>query len=132
MSASIKIVLYKSKTLSNGEHPIMLRITKDRKLKYIGIGHNCLPEMWDTKKNLPKKKHPHFKELLILIDKKKIEANKLLLDLDNLENDYSAEVIRYRLKNSTKYKSVFKYFDEVINRLEKSKRIGYAFRLRSR
>ncbi len=29
------VVCYKSKTLSTGEHPLMLRITKDRKLKFL-------------------------------------------------------------------------------------------------
>ena len=32
--ASIKVMLYTSKVLSNGEHPIMLRIIKERKPKY--------------------------------------------------------------------------------------------------
>lgn len=29
MNASISVVCYKSKTLSNGEHPLMFRISKD-------------------------------------------------------------------------------------------------------
>ncbi|HCL17616.1 MAG TPA: hypothetical protein DHW44_01370 [Odoribacter splanchnicus] len=37
MNASISVVCYKSKTLSNGEHPLMLRITKDRKPKYVSL-----------------------------------------------------------------------------------------------
>ncbi|NCE71769.1 hypothetical protein D1136_02425 [Odoribacter sp. Z80] len=31
MNASVSVVYYKNKTLSNGEHPLMLRMTKDRK-----------------------------------------------------------------------------------------------------
>ena len=31
MDAAISVICFKSKTLANGEHPLMLRITKDRK-----------------------------------------------------------------------------------------------------
>ena len=31
MDATISVICFKSKTLANGEHPLMLRITKDRK-----------------------------------------------------------------------------------------------------
>jgi len=38
MNATISVVCYKSKTLSNGEHPLMLRICKDGKKKYQSLG----------------------------------------------------------------------------------------------
>lgn len=31
MSETIKVLCYKSKTLSNGEHPLMIRVCKDGK-----------------------------------------------------------------------------------------------------
>lgn len=37
MNTTIEAVLYTSKTLSNGQHPIMLRLTKNRKRKYISL-----------------------------------------------------------------------------------------------
>ena len=76
MAASIKVILYTSKTLSNGEHPVVLRIIKDRKPKYIFIGHSCPINLWDKKENLPKKKYPNYQALKTLIDKKKFDANK--------------------------------------------------------
>ena len=41
MDATISVVCYKSKTLSNGEHPLMLRISKDGKKKYQKFGNIC-------------------------------------------------------------------------------------------
>ena len=38
MNATITVVCYKSKTLKNGESPIMLRICKDNKKKYQSLG----------------------------------------------------------------------------------------------
>lgn len=34
MNTTITVICYKSKTLSNGEHPLMLRITQNRKTQY--------------------------------------------------------------------------------------------------
>ncbi len=60
-------ILYTSKTLSSGEHPIMIRLTLKGKRKYIGLGVNCKASYWDEVSNLPSKKHPQQKELVILI-----------------------------------------------------------------
>ena len=56
MNTSIEAVLYTSKTLSNGQHPLMLRLTKNRKLKYINLKASLSPEHWDTEKC----KSPHY------------------------------------------------------------------------
>jgi integrase len=126
--SSVKVVLYTSKKLKNGEHPIMLRVTKDRKPKYISLGVSCKIELWDEDNNLPKKKHPLFKEILILIDKKKIEANRLLLGLEGEDKSFSSEEVKNKLvinKLASKT-TVLKYFDETIENLKLSGRIGYA------
>lgn len=127
MSASVKVILFKSKVLKNGEHPIMLRVTKDRKSKYLSVGANCSPEFWDEKNNCPKKKHPTFDEINMLIDVKKIEAQKLLLDLKKDGRDFSAEELQRKMKGTvTRKTGVLAYFLETIEKLEKSNRIGYA------
>ncbi|WP_375337998.1 Arm DNA-binding domain-containing protein [Bacteroides sp. ET225] len=38
MRITVKAVCYKSKLLSNNESPLMLRVTKDRKRKYVSLG----------------------------------------------------------------------------------------------
>lgn len=38
MNVTANIVCYKSKTLSNGEHPLMIRICKNGKKKYKSLG----------------------------------------------------------------------------------------------
>ena len=127
MVSNIKVVLYDSKVLKNGEHPIMLRLTKDRKSKYISLGVSCSKDLWNYTENIPKTKHPLFKEIFNKINKKKHEASKLLLDLDNDEKDYSAEFLQSKLKSKVIGKrTVFQYFDDVIERLEKANRIGYS------
>ncbi len=46
--ATIDVVLFTSKLLKNGEHPIMVRLIKVRKSKYISVGESCSKLLWDT------------------------------------------------------------------------------------
>jgi hypothetical protein len=68
MSSSLKVILFKGKILNNGEHPILIRVIKDRKSSYLSIGASSSLKNWDVRSGLPKKSHPDFKELLLLID----------------------------------------------------------------
>ncbi len=118
MNTSVKVILYTSKTLSNGEHPVMLRIIKNRKPKYISTGISCSKGLWDSKLNILKKSHPHYKQAQLLIGKKKLEAEKFVYDLENESKNLSAYEIRGKLKKvKVNNSSLFQYFDIVINRL---------------
>lgn len=124
--ASVEVVLYKQKTLSNGEHPLMLRIIKDRKSSYRSIGHSCKNEWWDEKNNRPHKKHPHKLELEILIQNKKTEAKKLILDSEIEEKEYSSHEVVQQTKKGVNKVSIFKFYDEVIERFKKANKVGNA------
>jgi len=79
MNASVSVVCYKSKTLSNGENPLMLQISKDGKRKYQSLGISINPLHWDFTKNQPKRNCPNKEliERLILEKKKNICSNNL-------------------------------------------------------
>ena len=127
MNTSIKVVLFSSKTLQNGEHPVMLRLIKERKVKYLSIGFLCTKAMWDKGENMPKKRHPLYKEATILIAKKKLEAEKMVYGLENEEKDLSAHELKGKLRKSkSRNASVIQYFDEVIGRLQKTGQVKNA------
>ena len=54
MATTVNVLCYKSKTLSNGEHPLMIRICKDGKKKYVSLGVSVKAEHWNFEKNVPK------------------------------------------------------------------------------
>ena len=54
MNASISVVCYKSKNLSNGENPLMFQISKNGKLKYQSLGVSINPLHWDFINGKPK------------------------------------------------------------------------------
>ena len=124
MSTSVKVILYSSKTLKNGEHPVMLRVIKNRKPKYLSTGFNCSKELWDEKSNLPKKKHPLYNEAKLMIAQKVLEADKLVLELESDSKNLSASEITKKLKKSKSDNYlVLEYFDIVSERLSASAEI---------
>ncbi|MBB3841069.1 integrase [Runella defluvii] len=123
-----KVILFTSKVLKNGEHPIMLRLIQNRKVKYLNIGLSCASDMWDEKTQLPKKKHPLAKEITYRVNSITTNANREILNLENEGRAYSLEELTDILQSSkqkTTY-SVFSYFQEVIERKERADKIGYA------
>ena len=56
MSTTVNVVCYKSKVLKNNESPLMIRVCKDRKMKYQSLGISILPKYWDFKANKPTSK----------------------------------------------------------------------------
>ncbi len=113
-NATIAVILYTSKTLSNGEHPIMLRITKDRKRKYISLGLSSPLNLWDEKRQLPKHNHPERLKIEAIIDKKKKEYRDIILNLNNEGKNYTSQTLAHSIEQPKKIVTVWTYFDEQI------------------
>lgn len=126
MAVSSKIILYTSKTLKNGEHPIMFRITQDRKPKYLSTGFSCLLSLWDKKKEQPLKKHPNYKELLFLIESKKVALLKTVMEMDVEKTDYSSEEVKDKIRSPKEKKQVIAFTTEIIVNLQKINKVGNA------
>ena len=126
MNASVSVVYYKNKTLSNGEHPLMLRITKDRKSKYQSLGISIPPQFWDFEKNQPKRNCPNKDAILRLITEKTKEYQEQLIELKIENRDFTAKSIVEKVTKPTKRKTVGELFIERIQELKDAKRLGYA------
>ncbi len=125
--ATIKVVLFKHNTSMEGKHPVYLRVTQDRKSRYIKIGTACKPELWDEKTNMPKRTHPDYFEMKVLIEKKISEAGKMLLHDEIDDKERSVEELQKRFKKGKMNKiSVLKYFEQIIKQLKGTGRLGYA------
>lgn len=93
MNASVSVICYKSKVLSNGENPLMLRIAKDNRKKYISLGISLLPKYWDFEKNKPTSRCPN-KELIekIILDKQ-VEYQRQILEFVAEQKEYTAALL---------------------------------------
>lgn len=123
---SVKILLRTSKVLKNGEYPIVLRVIKDRKAKFIYTGLSCAKSLWDFKANKPSKKHPNKFELDLFISSKMAEAQNVILELENNNKEYSSEHIKRKYRISNKKMTVFNFLDNIIEDLMKVNKIGNA------
>ncbi len=126
MATGINILCYKSKTLANGEHPLMIRICKDGKKKYIGLGISVLPQFWDFKKNKPKRNCPNKEKLEKLIASKAIEYNDLILDLTAEQKEYTPKTPVSTLDRKTQFQSVESSYSYLIAKLESEDKSGNA------
>jgi site-specific recombinase XerD len=124
--ASINVRLLTWKTLNNDEHPIVIQVIKDRKRKIFSTGYSCSLDLWDEDKQLPKRKHPNAKELELLLEQKKVEAKKLMMDLETEKSHFSINEYETKLRNKGKQTTVLTYFDNHIDHLLKIGKIGNA------
>ena len=90
---SISIVLYTSKVLANGEHPIMLRVTYNKQRKYKGLGVSCTEKDWNDKKCEVRSTHPNPVDINTLIRREKKNAEDAVLTLEKSGVQYSASSI---------------------------------------
>ena len=127
MSETIKVLCYKSKTLSNGEHPLMVCVCKDGKRKYQSLCISIKAEQWDFKANQPKAKCPNRERIILLINEKISEIQKATLDKRIAGKDFTAAtLIASTSSNETSHKTVGEYYLTYIQNLKKEKRIRYA------
>ena len=124
MNASISVVCYKSKTLSNGEHPLMLRISKDGKKKYISIGLSIHPQLWDFTKNEPKPQCPNKELITKIILDKKTEYQKEILELNSEQKDYTAASLVENKAKQYKPKTIIDFYQELIKSFKDAGRTG--------
>ncbi len=126
--ASVSVVLRKEKTNSKGEHPVFLRITHLRKHKYLSLSSYCSLQLWDEKKQRPKRQHEHFHEMSALTNTRFSECEKIIFELEKEGQPYSLEEIFNRLNFFRKKQqtTVLEYFQETIDKLKNEGRLGYA------
>lgn len=96
MASSIKVTIRK-KPNSQGQFPLVLRITKDRRSTYLYTGQYIDHKYWDQANRCVRKSHPNAVRLNNLLLAKLAEANKTLLTLTSDQKDYSSQSIKQEI-----------------------------------
>ena len=113
MSTTVNVVCYKSKVLKNNESPLMIRVCKDRKMKYQSLGISILPKYWDFKANKPTSKCPNKEYIERLIaEKVKVYTDKVI-EFKSQEKEFTAT-------------SLMEKVNKYIQELESANRLRYA------
>lgn len=126
MSCTVNVVYYKSKTLSNGEHPLMICISKESKRKYLSIGVSILPQHWDIEKNRPKRNCPNRDLIQKLINEKVNLYTEHILDLKATNREFTIANLIDKVNGVSNKCTVGELFEIHIKQLTLEGRLKYA------
>ena len=125
MSTTVNVICYKSKVLKNNESPLMIRVCKDRKRKYLSLGVSINPIHWDFTKNKPKPNCPNKEQLETLIAEKSKVYSEKILELKSMQREFTAISLVEQVNNASIKRTVNDLFLEQIQRLTDENRRGY-------
>lgn len=95
--ATVKAVLRKKKN-PEGQYPIAIRITKDRKSSYLGTGQYIEEKYWDKKSRCVRKSHLNSSIINNFIVTKVAEANKKVLEAESNEDYQTVKAIKKKIR----------------------------------
>src|SRR5208282_5962784 len=124
---SLKKVLFVSKKLKDGTHPVMYRIIRNRKANFLSTGFSCYEKDWDFELKEFKKSFKNYKTANVLLNDKFTELQKAMLNLEIENKNYSSVDLINRYRGSIGNITVLSFLNERINRLKATKQIGNSF-----
>ena len=124
MNATVNVVCYTSKILSNGEHPLMLRICKDSKKKYQSLGISVLPRYWDFTRNKPKPNCPNKEYIQKIILDKQTELQQRMLEFNSEQKEYTTTTLLNDENKRFELKTVCQFYQELIEQCKSNDKCG--------
>lgn len=109
----------------------MLRVTKDRKRKYVSLGISLNPAHWDFSKNVPKADCPNREYIEILIADKIKEYSAKIIELKATHQEFTSTSLVEKVNvKRTNRKTVEVVFQEYMTSLIKAGRKSYALSIK--
>ncbi len=126
MKANTEVICYKYKPLKDGTLPLMLRITKDRKRRYVSLGLSLYEKFWDFEKGKPKRNCPNKEQIERLIAAKTAEYNDLIVEMTAQQREYTADTLVSHFRSQTQCGGVVELYDKLIADMKREKQLGNA------
>ena len=104
----------------------MLRLTQNRKRKYLSLGMSVEERFWDFKKNQPKRNCPDRDAILAVIERKSKQYREQITQFKVEGKDYTLETLVQRVENPVRQMNFGEYLDYFIQQLKEENRLGYA------
>ena len=122
---TIKIILRKDKILASGEHPVFLRLTFNRKVKYFVLKGeqgtlSCEIKKWNEHLG----RYNRNKELNHFLDQYELNANQVIRDLENI--DFSFQLFEEKYFKNYDETKVVPFINDIIKKLASEKKHGTA------
>ncbi|MCO6147377.1 site-specific integrase [Flavobacterium sp. NRK1] len=121
-------IVQRAKPLSNGTYPIYLRVTKDRKTKFISLKLSCEKSQWNETKSELRKSASNYSQLNKSLDEIGKRAEKIVSDALGKGDDLTLDEFEAQFFNfkTDKRITVNEFWDEHIEDMNKSGRTGNA------
>ena len=127
MEATISVVCYKSKILSNGESPLMVRVSKNGKRSMKSLGVSVNSAYWDFTKNCPKKNCPNRTVLIQLISQTLVKYQEQLFSIKARGEDTTVSAIIAGCEKKTKRVTLEDFLSAHIQKLREIGKIGNSY-----
>lgn len=124
LNTYVEVICYKSKRLSNGEFPLMLRITKAGKRKYVSLGVSIDERFWDFKKCRLKNNCPQKEVLEKLIESKRHEYLDTALEMMAGKQEFTASSLARKVDRKHFSMTVEDMYQKIILDLQHTKSLG--------
>lgn len=127
MNAKISVTCYKSKILSNGEAPLMVKITKNgkRSLKTLGVSLN--PKYWDFDRDRPKSNCPNRTHIVSIITYALQKYQSIQLDMEARNENYSVSEILADTSAKTAQLTLEDFLTSHIQQLRDNGKVGNSY-----
>lgn len=113
--ATVTAVLYKSKTLASGEHPVMIRVCYNSKRRYKSTGLSCPAKWWNAAKQEVRERHPLAPNMNAIIGSELTALKNKVLDFERQGVPYSVQQhIRSLGRKPPSRKTLYDLFEERI------------------
>ena len=126
LTTSVEAICFNYRPKKDNTYPIMLRLTKSGKRKYVSLGVSVKEENWDFNKNIPKRNCPDRDLILSIIEKRTAEYRAQINEYMIENKDYTLESLVQRTESSLRNMTVGSYLDLFISQLKEENRLGYA------
>lgn len=124
MGTTVNIVCFTSKRLANGEHPLMIRVIKDRTRKYKSLGISLDRIYWDFDKNQPKSNCPNRELIEKIITDRKARYLTQILTFKAMNREFTAATLVECTENPIRIKTVNEVIKDEMASLKNAGRIG--------
>lgn len=120
---TFKLFLEERKVNKQGEAPLYLRITKDRKKTTMSLGYSVNPADWDAQKQRVKKSHPNSVRFNNLLAKTLADAQGEAISLESKDKSANYKSIKKAVRGVSG-QSFLKYADRYLLELEHKAKTG--------
>lgn len=99
LTTSVEAICLNYRPKRDNTYPLMLRLTKSGKRKYVSLGLSVEERFWDFKKNTPKRNCPDRDAILAVIERKSKQYREQITQFKVEGKDYTLETLVQRVEN---------------------------------